>query len=102
MSMIKSYAAKEAAAELERFEYDAGELKPEDVEMQVDYCGISSNTISCQEEAMPTILKRSGFAQQAYDICLGHGDYSSDIQALHCASVIAITRPAEFYPQRVN
>ena len=35
MSMIKSYAAKEAGSELELYEYDAGELKPEDVEVQV-------------------------------------------------------------------
>lgn len=33
MSMIKSYAAKEAGSELELYEYDAGELKPEDVEV---------------------------------------------------------------------
>ncbi len=40
MSMIKSYAAKEAGGELEVYEYDPGELKPQDVEVQVDYCGI--------------------------------------------------------------
>ncbi len=39
MSMIKSYAAKEAGGELEVYEYDPGELKPQDVEVQVDYCG---------------------------------------------------------------
>ncbi len=32
MSMIKSYAAKEAGGELEVYEYDPGELKPQDVE----------------------------------------------------------------------
>ena len=40
MSMIKCYAAKEAGGELEVYEYDPGELKPQDVEVQVDYCGI--------------------------------------------------------------
>ena len=40
MSIIKSYAAKNAGAELEVWEYDAGELLPEDVEVKVDYCGI--------------------------------------------------------------
>ncbi len=35
----KSYAAKEAGGELEVYEYDPGELKPQDVEVQVDYCG---------------------------------------------------------------
>ena len=39
MSMIKSYAAKEAGGELEVYEYDPGELRPQDVEVQVDYCG---------------------------------------------------------------
>ncbi|MDR3105368.1 MAG: alcohol dehydrogenase, partial [Yokenella regensburgei] len=37
MSKIKSYAAKEAGAELEVWEYDAGELLPDDVEVEVDY-----------------------------------------------------------------
>ena len=31
MSMIKSYAAKEAGGELEVYEYDPGELRPQDV-----------------------------------------------------------------------
>ena len=34
MSKIKSYAAPQAGAELELYEYDAGELKAEDVEVQ--------------------------------------------------------------------
>ena len=46
MSMIKSYAAKAAGSELELYEYDAGELKPEDVEVQVDYCGICHSDLS--------------------------------------------------------
>ncbi len=36
MSMIKSYAAKEAGGELEVYEYDPGELRPQDVEVQVE------------------------------------------------------------------
>ncbi|MCX3880642.1 alcohol dehydrogenase catalytic domain-containing protein, partial [Stenotrophomonas maltophilia] len=40
MSIIKSYAAKEAGADLSLWEYDAGELQPEDVEVEVEYCGI--------------------------------------------------------------
>jgi uncharacterized zinc-type alcohol dehydrogenase-like protein len=46
MSIIKSYAAKEAGADLELFEYDAGELGQEDVEVQVDYCGICHSDLS--------------------------------------------------------
>jgi uncharacterized zinc-type alcohol dehydrogenase-like protein len=44
MSTIKSYAAKEAGADLSLWEYDAGDLKPEDVEVQVEYCGICHPT----------------------------------------------------------
>ncbi len=45
MSMIKSYAAKNGG-ELEVYEYDPGELKPQDVEVQVDYCGICHSNLS--------------------------------------------------------
>ena len=63
MSMIKSYAAKEAGSELELFEYDAGELKPEDVEVQVDYCGICHSDLSM-------IDNEWGFSQ--YPLVAGH------------------------------
>lgn len=46
MSTIKSYAAKEAGADLSLWEYDAGDLKPEDVEVQVEYCGICHSDLS--------------------------------------------------------
>ncbi|KFB98716.1 alcohol dehydrogenase [Trabulsiella guamensis ATCC 49490] len=46
MTIIKSYAAKQAGADLEVWEYDAGELTPEDVEVQVDYCGICHSDLS--------------------------------------------------------
>ncbi|EHN8827784.1 NAD(P)-dependent alcohol dehydrogenase [Enterobacter bugandensis] len=46
MSKIKSYAAPQAGAELELYEYDAGELKAEDVEVQVDYCGVCHSDLS--------------------------------------------------------
>lgn len=63
MSMIKSYAAKEAGSELELYEYDAGELKPEDVEVQVDYCGICHSDLSM-------IDNEWGFSQ--YPLVAGH------------------------------
>ncbi|GCY86216.1 alcohol dehydrogenase [Escherichia coli] len=37
MSMIKSYAAKEAGGELEVYQYDPGELKPQVSDVKVDY-----------------------------------------------------------------
>ena len=46
MTIIKSYAAHEAGAALELYEYDAGELKPEDVEVEVEYCGICHSDLS--------------------------------------------------------
>ncbi|MDK1187009.1 alcohol dehydrogenase catalytic domain-containing protein, partial [Cronobacter turicensis] len=46
MTIIKSYAAHDAGAELELYEYDAGELKPEDVEVEVEYCGICHSDLS--------------------------------------------------------
>ena len=46
MSIIKSYAAKEAGADLSLWVYDAGELQPEDVEVEVEYCGICHSDLS--------------------------------------------------------
>lgn len=44
--MIKAYAAKEAGAKLEPFEYDPGALGPDQVEIAVDYCGICHSDLS--------------------------------------------------------
>jgi len=44
--MIKAYAATEAKGELTPFEYDPGELKPHDVEIDVHYCGICHSDLS--------------------------------------------------------
>ena len=63
MSIIKSYAAKKAGADLELFEYDAGELGQEDVEVQVDYCGICHSDLSM-------IDNEWGFSQ--YPLVAGH------------------------------
>lgn len=63
MSIIKSYAAKNAGAELEVWEYDAGELLPEDVEVKVDYCGICHSDLSM-------IDNEWGFSQ--YPLVAGH------------------------------
>lgn len=44
--MIKAYAAKEAGAKLEPFEYDAGPLGDEEVEIKVTHCGICHSDLS--------------------------------------------------------
>jgi len=63
MSIIKSYAAPQAGAELELYEYDAGELGAEDVEVKVEYCGICHSDLSM-------IDNEWGFSQ--YPLVPGH------------------------------
>ncbi|MEL4016296.1 NADPH-dependent aldehyde reductase Ahr [Dryocola clanedunensis] len=63
MSIIKSYAAAEAGAELELHELDAGELLPEDVEVKVEYCGVCHSDLSM-------IDNEWGFSQ--YPLVPGH------------------------------
>ncbi len=44
--MIKAYAAFEPKSELRPFEYDPGPLKPNEVEIDVQYCGICHSDLS--------------------------------------------------------
>lgn len=44
--MIHAYAAHEAGGELKPFEYDPGPLGDEEVEIQVEYCGICHSDLS--------------------------------------------------------
>ena len=43
---IKSYAAMEAGKALELYEYDAAELSAEEVEVEVEYCGVCHSDLS--------------------------------------------------------
>lgn len=43
---IQAYAAKEPKGKLELFEYDPGELRSDEVEIDVDYCGICHSDLS--------------------------------------------------------
>ena len=43
---IRAYAVLQAGGELEPFEYDPGELKPEQVEIDVEYCGVCHSDLS--------------------------------------------------------
>lgn len=63
MTIIKSYAAQKAGDELALWEYDAGELGAEEVEVQVDYCGICHSDLSM-------IDNEWGFSQ--YPLIAGH------------------------------
>ncbi len=44
--MIKAYATFEAGGELKPFEYDPGPLGPQDVEIDVEHCGICHSDLS--------------------------------------------------------
>lgn len=44
--MIKAFAAFEPHGELKPFEYDPGQLKPDEVEINVQYCGICHSDLS--------------------------------------------------------
>ena len=46
MTMIRSYAALQAGAPLQPFEYEAGELSRDHVEIDVKYCGICHSDLS--------------------------------------------------------
>ena len=44
--MINAYAAQSANATLTEYQYDPGELKPEEVEIEVMFCGICHSDLS--------------------------------------------------------
>lgn len=46
MSLIRAWAARKAGGPLEAFEYEPGPLGPEDVEIQVEYCGVCHSDLS--------------------------------------------------------
>ena len=45
-NIIRAYAAMQAGGELERYDFDAGELKVDEVEIAVSYCGICHSDLS--------------------------------------------------------
>ena len=44
--MINAYAAKEPGGKLESFEYDPGELGQDEVEIEVESCGLCHSDLS--------------------------------------------------------
>ena len=44
--MIKAYAATQARGQLASFEYDPGPLGQQDVEIDVEYCGLCHSDLS--------------------------------------------------------
>ena len=43
---VKSYAAMEPGGSLEPFEYELGNLGPDEIDIQVEYCGICHTDLS--------------------------------------------------------
>lgn len=46
MTQVRAYAAKEQNAPFERFDYDLGALKNDEIDIDVDYCGICHSDYS--------------------------------------------------------
>lgn len=61
--MIKAYAAFEPKGLLEPFEYDPGELKPHEVELDVHYCGICHSDLNVID---------SDWGRTPYPVVAGH------------------------------
>jgi uncharacterized zinc-type alcohol dehydrogenase-like protein len=60
---IKAYAAKEPKGKFEPFEYEAGELGGEQIEIKVDYCGICHSDLS---------MLNNDWGMSAYPFVGGH------------------------------
>ncbi|MDE1461436.1 NADPH-dependent aldehyde reductase Ahr [Spartinivicinus poritis] len=61
--MIKAYAALEPKGKLTEFEYDPGELGHQEVEIEVDYCGICHSDLS---------MINNEWGLSAYPLVAGH------------------------------
>ena len=72
MSKVQAYAAQSAGATLEKFEYDLGEIQPEEVEIKVQYCGICHSDLS---------MINNEWGMSAYPLVPGH-EVAGEIIAL--------------------
>ena len=45
-NQIRAYAAMQAGEQLVPYQFDAGELKPHQVEVKVEYCGLCHSDLS--------------------------------------------------------
>ena len=77
--MIKAYAAKEAGGKLEEFSYDPGQLGDDEVEINVESCGVCHSDLSMLDNEW-------GFTE--YPFVPGHevvgtiGEVGSNVSAL--------------------
>jgi alcohol/geraniol dehydrogenase (NADP+) len=63
MKIVHAYAAKSANSDLEPFEYTLPEIGPEQVDIQVEYCGICHSDLS---------MLRNEWGMSAYPLVPGH------------------------------
>jgi uncharacterized zinc-type alcohol dehydrogenase-like protein len=61
--MINAYAALKSGGKLELFEYDAGTLREEEVEINVEYCGICHSDLS---------MLKNDWGMSQYPLVAGH------------------------------
>ncbi len=61
--MIQAYAVRQAGGRLEPFEYNPGEQTPEQVEIEVEYCGICHSDLS---------MMNNNWGMTEYPIVPGH------------------------------
>jgi uncharacterized zinc-type alcohol dehydrogenase-like protein len=85
--MIRGYAAHEAGGKLEPFEFKAGELGPDQVEIDVAYCGICHSDLS---------MLRNDFQMTEYPFVPGHevagkvAAVGKNVQHLHIGQVVGL------------
>lgn len=85
--MIKAYAAFEPKGALKPFEYDPGELKPHEVEIDVHYCGICHSDLSVID---------SEWGASHYPVVAGHevvgkiGKVGSEVNKLKVGQVVGL------------
>lgn len=85
--MIKAYAAFEPRGLLQPFEYDPGELKPHEVEIDVHYCGICHSDLNVID---------SDWGRTSYPVVAGHevvgkiGRIGSQVRHLSIGQVVGL------------
>ena len=62
-NIIRGYAALESGADLSPYEFDAGELQPHQVEIQVEYCGLCHSDLSIIDDE---------WSASVYPVVAGH------------------------------
>lgn len=93
MTKIQAYAAAEAGAALEPFEYDPGPLAPDDVELDVEYCGICHSDLS---------MLQNDWAMTQYPFVPGHevigtiGAVGKDVRHLRVGDQVGLGWNAGF------